>query len=321
MRVCITTKHKNYDCTDTGKGFFLKRLSNALIKLGVDVVTDPNKDVDIDLQTGKYHYDPINATKSILRLGAVHLDKNQDWKALNKLKRRSMKKADGVVYQSRFSKKCCKKFIGKPKGKEATIFNGADPDYYFGLKKYHSAYRFNFVSVTRNWKRFKRLKDIIKSFLMAEISDSALFIAGSTEKIIRDKRIFYLGKLNHRTLGGLYRMAHAMIHIVFADACPNSVVESLVAGCPVICNNVGGTHELSDFVMELDLEKEWNYKPINLNKPPKIDREKLAQGIRDAAYPHSETVIYSSGKIGEDRLFIDTIAKHYITFFKEVLYG
>ena len=72
-----------------------------------------------------------------------------------------------------------------------------------------------------------------------------------------------------------------MIHIAWLDCCPNSVVEGLASGLPVLCSHNGGTKELvknDGIVIQLEEDYELGTK-LDLYSPPKIDVNKIVEGI------------------------------------------
>lgn len=301
MKVCLQYKSG----PKTGKGHFALRLAGELKNQGIKIV-DNKSNADIDLQFGKRSYDP-NAKKSILRLGPAHIDLNQEYPTLNRPKWKSAKQSDGVIYQSTFSKKICHRFLGKPKGKEIVIFNGA-PNLY--LEGTHN----NIVASTRKWIPQKRLKHITKAFISAD-TNVKLYITGNTlgQKVYHD-RIIYTGILDQKELHKLYANCKALVHIVYVDACPNSVVEAKMAGLKVISTDQAGTKEILDDNDIIIKDKTYNLRPVNLSKPPKPDINKLAKMIEKCA---SEPYVYSQC----DHLNIKNIAAQYISFFEEVLSG
>ena len=87
----------------------------------------------------------------------------------------------------------------------------------------------------------------------------------------------------------------------------------MAAGVPTICNSMSGTAELvkeaGGFVID---EPQWNYKPANINKPPKLDIDEVSSAMESAVgcpRPRSEIVD------------IKNIAQQYYSFFCKVLDG
>ena len=102
MKIIITNKYKSWDNAKTGKGFFAQRLINQLKVMGHTVYVDPNAEADIALGIGKFEFNYPKCKKKILRLGDAH--KGRDYKKANKFKRISLNMADGIIYQSQYSK-------------------------------------------------------------------------------------------------------------------------------------------------------------------------------------------------------------------------
>lgn len=304
----------------TGKGFFAQRLKKELKKQGIKIITNPKKKHDISLNFVKIKNK--SKTKKIIRLDGVYFNKKQPWKKMNSKIAKNMNKADGIIYQSEYSKYMCKKYLGKFKGKTAIIPNGADPEYYKNIEKAESNYKYNFLAVSR-WRPHKRLKDIIESFLLANIPESCLFIIGNLEKSGLNKieikkyknikNIKFLNVLNQKQLASYYKLCNASIHLCWFDSCPNSVIEALTAGCPVISNNTGGTPELVNKAggIVCGIDKTFNYNPVKLYSPPKIDRKIIVNALYD--------IIDNPIKVNVDSFNINNIAKQYIKFFKEFI--
>ncbi|HUV81578.1 MAG TPA: glycosyltransferase [archaeon] len=314
MKVRFITSKETWRNVGTGKGFFTIKLMGALEKLGVECLTTEKGDSDIDFHISRFHYKSKRCKARVLRLGPVHADTRKNYKYLNYLKQKALKRCEGVVYQSKFSKKFCDKYIGKSKKKTAIIFNGARPEDY-NVPPHKSPFKYNYLASTRDWIEMKRLPDIVKAFKLADIEDSCLWICGDHQgqkKKYQADNIIFTGLLKNDDLAPYYRMANAMIHIVWIDASPNSVTEALVAGCPVICGNQGGTHELGCQTVLPD--KKWDFKPFNHKKTPAIDVHLLAESLKNYAVDYEDRI-----EVRAPHLHIDNIAAQYLKFFEEVL--
>lgn len=317
MKVCICTHYNKYDVRTNGKGFFAERLSAELIKLGVEIVT-PDVHADIDMSLGRWHY-PVNADVKLIRLANAHVNSKAWYKEYNTRKWRCIKNCHGVIYQSEYGKRVCNAMIGKIKLPSVIIPNGIDPVFYSDIEPYKSKFKYNFSAVSRDWTPQKRLIGVIKSFRDAEIPDSCLFIAGNARGVKKKygtfENVIFLDNVDQRTLGSIHKLCNAMIHMVYLDTCPNSVVEALVAGCPVICSNQGGTKEIVAPILPglvIQTDPEYNYRVTNLDNPPKLNRQLLAEKIREViANPPKFTT--------PEYLDIKNTAKAYLEFFKRML--
>jgi len=321
MKICITNKYKTWDSAKTGKGFFVQRLIPSLEKIGCRITTNPRETVDITLGIGKFVFEPKG--KAVLRLGDVH--KEEDHKKLNKTKIDSVKMADGIIYQSGYSMKMSRIFLGDPKCPEIVIFNGADPKE-FDVEPYKSPHMINFMASAREWTEQKRIKGLKNAFTNSGIKNSCLFVCGKLKSKVSalydpyDKiEIKFLGVVEQKTLASLYKLCNAMIDATWLTACPNNVVEALVAGCPVISQNDSGTAELGFSNREYKgkyyhiKDKEWNMKtPVQMNRRMGVDIDSFIWAIKDVLSKPKEIFTY-------ENLHIDYIAQQYLSFFEKVL--
>lgn len=315
MKVIINHKTK----PGTGKGLFVSRLVPELERLGVTVATDGK--ADIALHIGRRHRE-YKVDKNIIRVGPACVNSQMNWKQINREKWESVKGCDGVIYQSQYSKKVYHKLVGKPRCSEAVILNGADPGAYQSDAKFDG--KCSVVCSTRKWLPQKRLKWIERAFIEAEIPGSVLYVCGNTldkkrvgtMRVSDNREIVYLGELPQKELARVLSSSDMFVHLVYVDACPNSVAEALVANVPVICTDQGGTRELVEAVAAGGAvlpDKPFGYKPTNLGKPPKPDVRAVAAAMnltaRYWAVPESHP------------LHISAIAEQYVEFFQEVLDG
>ena len=72
-----------------------------------------------------------------------------------------------------------------------------------------------------------------------------------------------------------------MIHIAWLDWCPNSVVEGLASGLPVLCSSNGGTKEIvKDDGIVMQIEEDYNIgEELDLYQPPNVDSEIIADSV------------------------------------------
>lgn len=287
----------------------------------VEVVSDIRRKHDISLHVVLIEETDVKA-KKVLRLDGVWHNIAQDFRAQNGEIRRHLEKADAVVYQSRFSRCIADKYLFPFQGPSEVIFNGADPSFYSGFRPLNKTCEHAFIAHSR-WRPHKRLLPIIKSFLQAGIPDSGLYIAGDLSRsgVHPDilKRCFsapnirYLGILNQEQLAQVLSSCDASIHLCWIDCCPNSVVEAITAGRPVVTNNVGGTQELvrpsGGFVCEIDAP--WDMSPCDLYSPPPVDAEVVAEALRRCAS--------DPPPIRWEHVDIRRIAMQYKRFFERVL--
>ncbi|MHA2120015.1 MAG: glycosyltransferase family 4 protein [Promethearchaeota archaeon] len=321
MKIFIENSDKNINALK-GKSLFCKRLADIFKLKGIEVTGSLESKTDVSLNVIRIKHK--NSAKKILRLDNVWHDTAKLWRKKNRSLQEALKQADGVVYQSEFAKNMCDKFLGEADCPSAVIFNGSNPLYYKEMTPIKESYRHVFLAFSK-WRPHKRLRDIIKSFLLAEIPDSILIVAGSLDRsgIDRKDALKYFSRFNTRWIGmvdqsilaSYLKIARASIHLCWFDACPNSVVEAIVAGVPVITNNTGGTFEIvgpsGGYVLYLD--EPYDFKPVDLYNPPPIDRQRVVEAMWDC--------IEEPPIINCEHVDIKNIADQYINFIKKVCNG
>ncbi len=285
MKVLMPYKDK----PKTGKGKFFKRLSQAFNIIGVKTVHDPNEPHDVYLDYNSFKWK--TKKPKVLRLNGVYFDTAKPYKKMNKEIKKQVKKANAVVYQSEFCKTMHDKYVGLHKNNRV-IFNGAFIGDWMTLIGMNN----DFVIALARWRPHKRLQDIRIS---AELANIRL------EVFKNESRQSFINNYLH--------YACALIHLCWFDSCPNSIVEALAMGCPVITNNVGGSRELikegCGKIVEID--EPYDYKPVKLYKPPPIDHEKVAEAIRESlTWPRVTN---------NSHIDIMNIAKQYKEFLESVL--
>jgi glycosyltransferase involved in cell wall biosynthesis len=291
---------------------FLRQLAPALSDLGVKIV-DKSQKCDIHLSPVSGHKPNC---KNIIRIDGVYYDESR--LRLNEAIRRAIKRADGVVFQSRWSRKFATRMLRVSPQKSAVVYNGASRSVYRNAKAIDKR-GFDKVFVTcANWRPNKRPASIIRSFIAANEKSSqrlGLFVLGKISKIeIEHPNIVYFGSIRFDAVPQVLAASDFMVHICHLDSCPNAVVEGLLAGLPVLCNNIGGTPEIvgrSGIILNLDAP--FDFKPIpRMKQVSKVDEAVLTSGMLD--------MLRHNWKIDRPDLDIKVIAKLYHKFFLQVLH-
>lgn len=289
-----------------GPNIFCNRLKNEL--LNQEFLFQENSVNQISIIQGNTKSDCNN----ILRLDGLYLDSKNtvgDTDELNKPIYNSYKTFDQIVFQSEFSKICYESFFGECK-KYKIIPNGV-PDSFFAKKNpIPKPKGFDKVIIaSAQWRRHKRLEEILQAFRSHKLQNIALVVLGCDQEF-HDRNIFSVNMVPPENLPSFYQMADGMIHIPWIDWCPNTVVEGLASGLPLLCSHNGGTKEL---VKEngIIIELEEDYQPgsrIDLYNPPKVNTETIIQSVLDLIqFPKTE--------IRQD-LKISSVANSYKKLFK-----
>lgn len=317
MKLYVENANKNPDKLG-GKSLFCFRLAEALQKKGVNIIRNPLDDADVSINVIRLKHQKSKVR--ILRLDGVWHDTGKDFIQKNKSLKENLMRANGVVYQSDFAKRMSDRYLGKPACPTKIIFNGSDPDFYKNSSFVEEPFENVFLAFSK-WRPHKRLKDTIESFLLATIKNSILIVAGDISKCdIKQKElkryfslpnVRWLGLLSQYHLAAYLKVAKASIHLCWFDACPNSVVEAIIAGVPVICNNVGGTQEIvkpsGGYVCNID--EPYDLRPVDLYHPPQIDRSVVAEALNKC--------LKEKPVISNNHVDINNIANQYLQFIRE----
>jgi glycosyltransferase involved in cell wall biosynthesis len=236
--------------------------------------------------------------------------------------RSAIKGADGVIYQSEWSRVLATKMLSiKPK-RSIVIPNGVD------MKLVNSAVPvdrqgWDFIfTVSAHWRVNKRFEAVLAAYrsLVSKFPDRkiGMFVLGeSPVKVGKNERIRLFGRVGLSEVFSTLKSSNALVHICHLDACPNSVVEALSCRVPVVCNNIGGTPELvkGDGVI-VDLDKEYDFRPIKSMKQVgsgSVDVEKLSEGM-------AKMLLWKNAVERPD-LDIRNVARRYCEYFEQILEG
>ncbi|OGV49404.1 MAG: hypothetical protein A2X49_00575 [Lentisphaerae bacterium GWF2_52_8] len=297
-----------------GKGpeIFLGRLVDALEKKGHLRVAD-SEDQDIRLgliveDIEKWHAMGIPV---LLRMDGICHRSDLDFAKENANVASAFAKADGIIYQTEFSKQMCLKYLGTPKTSlSSVIMNGFELPADFAEIP-HPANGHPFVFTAAQWRPHKRLADSIRGFLEWGNKEAVLFVAGIDSLPLKDPRVIPLGILSERQMLPYYKHALAFLHLCWLDWCPNTVVESIACGTPVICTSNGGTKEIvreSGIIIE---EAQYDGEPCLLYKPPKVPPQEVAKAL--------EQIKAKAYNAARSDLSMQTVAEHYLEMMQRVL--
>lgn len=217
----------------------------------------------------------------ITRLDGIYFNTLQDYNSLNDRIKKTYLDSDAVVFQSQFNKKLIQTWFGSHDNGHV-ILNGANAKKIDSVEKADTSLIFGEREIwmcASTWRPHKRLNENIRYFLQFGDKDSILFIAGKGvtkedfagfENLI-NKRIFYIGHTDWNSLISLYKASSHFIHLSFLDHCPNVVVDAAACGCKIICSSSGGTKEIIAADKTIVKDILWNYNPINLYEPPRLN--------------------------------------------------
>ena len=262
----IYLENVNLD-SNSGPNSFGRKLVKYMGKAGHTFDMNQKGDVALAfIQSNRQEY-PIPLVQ---RLDGVYFNTLQNYKAQNHLIQETYKKADGIIFQSNFSRDLVFEYFG-PHNNYTIVHNGADVEEIEETEPIQVPDRFSEMwSCASSWRPHKRLDDNIEYFFDYAPDDACFVIAGQANNRIKDPRVFYVGDLNQNQLYSLYKASTHFIHLGWLDNCPNVVVDARACGCKIVCCSAGGTIEVAgpDAIVVKD---GWDFKPTNLYQPPKLD--------------------------------------------------
>ena len=198
--------------------------------------------------------DGMNWLHRRLNTGPIHFL----WAEINNLLLRLIRDrmATHVVYQSEFSQEWWERVFGKAPIPANVVLNGVPLDFYtFTGPGERPEDRVRLLSVEGNLAGGYEIGLEAAVGLAKRLADAGskveLVVAGRTPGKVRrrwdkfgDMPLRWLGLVPPDEIPALYRSAHILYASDINPACPNSVIEALACGLPVIAFNTGALSEL-----------------------------------------------------------------------------
>ncbi len=180
------------------------------------------------------------------------------WKRNQKIKDIYLNLADHVIFQSEYSLKQCFNMFGeKPASAYSVIVNGVDAEIFYP----DSTRKFDISHVhfctTGNIRNIDMLDPIVKALdVLSEKINFTLHIVGPIKNDecagLMDRRyIVHHGNCNLEQVAGILRASDIFIYSLLNPPCPNSVIEAIASGLPVVGFNSGAMSELLSFSPDL----------------------------------------------------------------------
>ena len=237
----------------------------------------------------------------ILRLDGIYFNTTHDYNFQNQNIRKTYDTSEGVIFQSSFCKNLVNHYFGEHKNSRI-IHNGADMD---RIKKTPAMEKGRYENIwccASSWRPHKRLNENVRYFLEHKGDNDLLIVAGEVreQERVSDPNIVYFGTLNQIQLYSLYKASKYFLHLAWLDHCPNVVVDARACGCHIVCSSAGGTREIAGTDSTIIEEDEWDFNPIKLYEPPKIEFSNKFKNKKESCYNMRE------------------ISREYIKFLNEV---
>jgi len=239
-----------------GPSSFMKNLKNYLDKNNFIYSKEYSKNDDIFFAI-KYDLEIIKKVKAnkkrvIQRLDGTHIPPEK----LKPIKKIYKNYADLVIFQSKHSKEQCFKRLGSiPKYRYEIIINGVDKSIFFPNYTINLNKTIKFVITGNLLQSYKIEPSIYALDKISSFYDVELHIAGpvseEVKKLIDRDYIIYHGALDLNGIAELLRTCHVFLFTVPNTPCPNSVIEAISTGLPVVSFNTGAMPELCWFSQDL----------------------------------------------------------------------
>lgn len=211
------------------------------------------------------------------------------WQQENERIARVHAAADHVFYQSEFCRHCAARFLGVRSGPSEILYNGVDTSRFTPSAGSRRGGPFRFLVTGKiGVSTAHRLKSSIDGLAAARKGglDVSLTIAGYVESAVLDQAkrqinqlrlsdaVVFTGSYAHADAPAIYRGADAYLMTKYNDPCPNSVLEALASGLPVLYSASGGVPELvgSDAGVGLAIERTFDADLVPT-------REAIAEGM------------------------------------------
>ena len=223
------------------------------------------------------------------------------------LKLRSVRKlANGIIYQSNFSREWWDRVHGKVESRHTVIYNGVDVNLFspdaVNLPEDHTrllmieghhggGYEQGLETGSELARRLARVTG--RACELMVVGD----VPATLQKSIDNNGgwVTWLGVVKHEEIPAIDRSAHLFFSADINAACPNSVLEAMACGLPVVAYDTGAMKELveintgrlADFGGNV-----WKLEPPSLDnlvgaaRQVLESRENLSRGARDAALLH-----------------------------------
>lgn len=303
-----------------GPYIFLDRLVKQFEKSGIDIVRNPGRYHQIQLIniSGSCRDSKRWGAKTVLRVDGIYHDLSINSKERNQSIFNTYHSVDGIVFQCEFARKMLYKHFGRPQNTnlEIVIPNGVDGS--FGPEGNKKDFGFEhtlIVSGKWSWPS-KRLPQMIRCFLGLGRKDLGLVVLGNVENPVIHPQIKYIGFVEPSELPVFYRGADIMIHMAYTDWCPNTVVEALSCGVPVITTHNGGVPELIQGCgVVIKNESDYDLEFLDHNNLPELNPNLMGEGI--------DFILSKREDFVRPRLdlTIEECSKRYLNFFNTVLAG
>ncbi|MBK7673477.1 MAG: glycosyltransferase family 4 protein [Candidatus Accumulibacter sp.] len=312
-----------------GPTIFMRRLKDAVCEDGLAITShffDPRVDILVCANVIRNPW----RKPYVLRLDGIAFDLTLGNDELNKRNLpifKGIDKSSGLIFQSAFDKRLISSFHSLPNSPSIIIPNGVDLNAFkpvgtnlrsaLGIKPEELVFL-----TSAKWRKHKRLDSVIEgfeAFCQVTKKPAHLLILGEVDKEIEHLPLGarIIGHIDPSELPQWYRTADIYLFFSWLDHCPNTVVEALASALPVLCTNQGGTRELVELTnggIVLEVDNDFEFKEVELYKPPKPRQDLIVKGMQDIVAKKEQI----SAGINRETVGIQSVASRYVEFIKTI---
>lgn len=301
---------------------FFGLLEEELHKIGgVTMASSKKADVILCGPTSSVASQWLGRKKIVQRLDGIYFNSDELSRTITKNRniQALYEKVSGVIFQSAYSKRMIETILGKCRSKNVVVHNGSSikPKY---INNAPSAFPsvvqmktdgYTICLASADWRPIKRLDSLIAGFVeyRRKHPKTVLLVAGPSSQSNNDG-VVCLGNLSHRNMLALYTLVDLLINLSFSDACPNVVVEALIANKPILASSNQGSSEFyknNGYIIQEPFS--WKFEMISYANMPKLPKELVVDGIERAL---------STGFKNEIKVDMNNCARQYLDFLQSI---
>src|SRR4030042_2811328 len=250
-----------------GPATFMKNLEEYLLKVGYPFIDEQK-----DYKNTNGIFFPISFNRRILkffkknnlpiiqRLDGVYYPSKHGLKYIylnREIKKDYLKYSDFVIFQSRYSRTECFTILGEiDKSKYRIIYNGTDKAVFYPADKKFDRNKIIFTA-TGSFRNRDMIEPVVWALdLLVERNNIEFRLIGpilnrEVKKYTSRPYIRCLGGMNKKEISRELQETDILIHCQLNPACPNSVIEAISCGIPVVGFDTGAMKEILHFCPEL----------------------------------------------------------------------
>ena len=246
---------------------FMQNFRESLIKRSynfVDKIEDFTK-IDIFFFLISFNRNVLNICKRndisiIQRLDGVYYPSKHGLKYLyfnKEMKADYLKYSDFIIFISEYSKLECFTMFGEiDSSRYKIIHNGTDKSIYFPIEKQFNRKKIILITVGtfRNKDMVEpivKALDVINKEYNIELIMAGPIVSNDIKKFFNREYIKCLGGMDKKNLAKVIQQSDILIQCQLNPACPNTPMEAVSCGVPVVGFNTGAMKEILFFSPEL----------------------------------------------------------------------